>query len=387
MRLGVCGPIDTRALVPYLGAGVERMPAGMGGTPVNALVRAAVERGWQVTVFTLDGSVEQEYIVAGPRLKICIGPYRRRHRARDLFRAERRYLSCAIAREQPDVVHAHWTYEFALAALDSGCPALITAHDRPLRILRWDGSPYRLVRTAMAGMVAYRARWLTAVSDGVAAHLYRWFHTRAPIDVIPNGLEPEWFEERGAVAPAAGFTFLSVLSGWGPLKNASTLLEAFALVRASLPGTRLLLFGSGHGPGEEAERWAHARNLSAGVDFLGHLPRFELRRRMRCAHVLVHPSREESYSMPVAEAMASGVPVIAAHGSGGIAESLDGGQDALLTDCSSAVPLAAGMLELARNPDRRLELAQRARVAACAHFPIERVLASYEGLYRRLRGA
>lgn len=381
MILGICGPVDTRPLAQYLDAGGPGMPAGLGGTPVVALVRAAIEAGRRVIVFSLDPSIAEERIATGPRLKICMGPFRRRHRSRDLFRAERRYLAEAIARERPDTVHTHWTYEFALGALASGVPAVVTAHDCPLRILRWDRSPYRIVRALMAGIVARRARRLTAVSEAVAEHFRRYFHWRGVLPVIPNAIEPEWFEGVGCPPPGPGFLFAGVLDGWGTLKNGRALLGAFAMARRSLPGAHLLLFGHGHGPGEEAEAWARRRDLAAGVQFLGHVTSSELRERIRHTGALVHPSREESFSMVVAEAMAGGIPVVAARGSGSVAETLEGGRWALLVDCSSPEALARGMLRLARDPALRTRLADGARAAAARELSLPRVWEAYNHVY------
>lgn len=384
MTVGICAPVDTRPLARYVDAGADALPAGIGGTPITALVRAAVECGWRVMVFSLDASISEERIAAGPQLKICMGPYRPKHRARDLFAAERSYLAGAIQREKPDVLHAHWTYEFALGALATGRPSLITAHDCPFRVLRWDHSPYRIVRTCMAAMVARRARRLTAVSDAVAAHYRRFLQWRGAIPIIPNGLEPEWFDSSRDPAAPGGFTFLAVLQGWGPLKNGRRLLEAFALVRRDLPDARLVLAGHGHGPGEEAETWAQRHGVAAGVEFAGQIERSQLRRRMGEAGVLVHPSREESYSMVVAEAMACGLPVIAGRTAGSIAASLDGGHDAVLVDENSPSQLASSMLRLAYHPELRAGLAARARSAAAREFPVARVWAAYAGLYAHL---
>jgi hypothetical protein len=55
----------------------------MGGTPVVDLARAALDRGWRVCLFSLDEEIREELIFKGPRLKICMGPFRPRHRARD----------------------------------------------------------------------------------------------------------------------------------------------------------------------------------------------------------------------------------------------------------------------------------------------------------------
>ena len=380
MKLGICGPIGTALLEEYLHASSTILPPGLGGTPVVSLVQSAVERGWEVIVFSLCPSLDKPFEIRGPRLKLVLGPYRSQGRARDFFRAERDFLAGAIRAEQPDVVHAHWTYEFALGALDSGVPAVITAHDRPLRVLRWDRTPYRAVRTVMAAMVARRATLLTAVSEPVANHFERYFRCRVRPRVIPNGLDRAWFcgEPIQASGPPV---FASILTGWGPLKNAATLLKAFAEVRGKLPASHLLLFGTGHGRGEAAERWAASRELSGGVEFRGQVTQDELRRALRGAHALVHPSREESYSMTVAEAMALGVPVIASRGAGTIADSLEGGGCAVLTNGASPSAMAGDMIRLASSAALRAELAGRAREAA-GMFHADRVLGEYAGAYR-----
>lgn len=383
VHLGVCGPIETAPLAAYLDRGSEALPPGMGGTPVVALVRAALQKGWKVTVFSLDPSLREERIAAGSQLKLYLGPYRPCHNARDLFLAERRYLSSAIAREKPDVVHGHWTYEFALGVLDSGLPAVITAHDRPFRVLRWNFTPYRIMKTVVAGIVARRAKCLTAVSAPVATHLERYFHPRGPVHVIPNCLAEEWFAGTpSGVRRGSSFTFVAALTGWGPLKNGRVLLEAFARIRTSLDGARLLLFGNGHGPGEDAEAWAVRRNLDRGVEFVGQVSQSRLREAMRSADILVHPSREESLSMVIAEAMASGLPVIAIRGSGGIHDTLADGHAVLLSGGSSAAELAADMLRLAQDPTLRDRLARAAQEAARRCFAPAEVLEAYAGLYR-----
>jgi glycosyltransferase involved in cell wall biosynthesis len=387
VNLAICAPVDPRPLAAYLDSTAGGIPTGLGGASVVALTRAALQAGWKVTLFSLDPGVLEETVLSGPRLKICLCPFRARGRARDLFRVEREFLTRAIRRECPELLHAHWTYEFALAALDSGTPTLVTAHDRPLRILRWDHSPYRCMRTWMAAQVAHRARWMTAVSGGVADHFRRYFGCRAPMPVIPNGLDDSWFEAAPPPAREAGFIFAAVLTGWGPLKNGRALLHAFRLIRESLPECRLHLFGDDNGPGEAAELWAKRRQLTDGVVFWGQMEQHELRQRLRAADVLVHPSLEESYSMVTAEAMALGIPVIASRGSGGIAETLDGGSHAVLTDATRPQSLAQAMLRLARSPELRGELASGAQAAVRSQFPIRNVLESYAHLYRALGAA
>lgn len=372
-ELVLCGPAQVEPLRQWLTARSPELPRGLGGTPVVDLARAALEAGRSVRIFTLDPAVSDEVVLNGPRLTIFVGPFRERHRARDLFRAERAYLSAAIARERPAVVHAHWTYEFALGAMESGVPTVVTAHDAPLRVLRLLPTPYRLMRAVMAFEVARQARFLTAVSHSLAEHFRRYFRCLAsPIRVIPNGLLDEWFPDR---CDAGGRVFASVLNGWGRLKNTSVLLSAFARVRQALPSSELLLFGAGHGAGEAAERWAQPRGLHAGVHFVGEVDRADLRRQLAArASVFVHPSREESFGMAIAEAMALGLPVVAGRAT---AEMLEGGECGVMADVESPAALAEAMLQLAGDAALRTRLSRTAAESARRRFGMSSVLVAY----------
>lgn len=382
-ELVLCGPIEMAPLRQWLHAPAGEIPRGLGGTPVVDLARAALESGRQVRIFTLDPTVATQVVLEGPRLQIFVGPFRERHRARDLFRAERAYLRSAIGRERPAVVHAHWTYEFALGAMESGVPTVVTAHDAPLRVLRLLPTPYRLMRTVMAFEVARQARFLTAVSLSVAAHFRRYFRYSAAIRVIPNGLLDEWFPGRRDTVRTGGCVFASALNGWGELKNGAAVLTAFAMVLRALPGSELLLFGVGHGEGEAAQAWARPMGLDVGVRFLGAVDRTTLRRELAGrADVFVHPSREESFGMTIAEAMALGLPVIAGRHGGAVAEMLEDGACGVLADVQSPAALAEEMLRLAGDADLRARLARAGVTSARRRFGMQDVLAAYTDAYR-----
>lgn len=386
--LALAGPVSLDALRDLIPppAWREDIPRDPGATVVPALARAFIARGNRVTLISYAIGLEQEIVINAGPLRLCIGPGRVRGRARDFFAAERKYLLAALAREQPALVHAHWTYEFAMAAQASSLPCLVTAHDAPLRILRHDPSPYRCMRTMMAYAVLHRAKRIVAVSRHVEQHVRRWVGYRGQCTVIPNGIEDRIFHARPPRAGSA-IVFASVLNGWGGVKNPITLLRAFAQIRKHLPQARLKMFGEGYGPDGPAASWASAHAVQSGVDFVGVLPHAELLDRLHTeADILVHPSLEESQSMAIAEAMACSIPVIGGIDSGAVPWTLDAGRAGLLTDVRSPRSLGEAMLGLACNPAQQQSLARSGFEYAMRQFSLQTVADRYAEIYTELCG-
>lgn len=387
--IGIAGPFTLEPFRPHLqysGA----LPQGLGGTPVVSLVQGLLARNRRVVVFTLDQLVSDEVVVEGPQLKICVGPYRPRHRARDLFAVERAYLHNAILRERPSLLHAHWTYEFALPALETEVPTLVTAHDAPLRILAFTPDPYRAARTLMAWEVAHRAKCMTAVSEHIARQFRRHLGYRGSLEVIPNAVSQYALDlgKRRQRRGHGGDVFATVLTGWSAVKNGDTALRAFALVRQALPQARLQMYGYDYGPGEQAEIWARRHGCSDGITFCGMLAHEQLLASLASGtDVLVHPAREEAFCMAVAEAMALGIPVIGGARSGAIPELLEHGHTGLLADVSCERALAQAMLRLAGDQHLAVGLGAAACECARLRYAPETSTAAYEQIYQQLAPA
>lgn len=383
--IGIAGPLNLHSLQDYINLTANALPDGLDGTVLPPLIVEYLKRGYRTVVFTLDQKITEPLTFKGDLLKIIVCPSRKNRRARDFFALERRFLLESMREEKVDIIHAHWTYEFALAALESGIPTLVTAHDAPLNILKLYPDIYRLIRLLMAIKTFQKAQFLTAVSPYVAAHIKKYFLYKKPITVIPNAIPEGFFESEnpGAKESQEKIVFCSIMNGWGKHKNGQVLLKAFNMVRRKFSNTEMLIFGSGHGPGEDAEKWAKVMGLHTGVRFLGKIPYSDLMSVLvKDVDVLVHPSLEESFGMIFLEAMARAIPVIGGIHSGGVPYVLGNGEGGILVDVHSPSEIATAMSNFVKDPNFRMKMGQKGKIYAKKHFSLNKILDQYEALYK-----
>ena len=385
--LGMSGPINVADFREFIDPTQWRddLPKGQGGTPVNLLCRELLKRGQKLVVFSCDAAVKDEIVLQGANVRICLGPKGMRP-ARNFFKVEREYLRQAIAREKPDVIHAQWTYEYAMPVQHSRIPHIVTAHDAPLSCLRHNFIPYRIARTIMAYKVISRAERIVSVSPYVDQHLRRYMLYRGGTEVIPNGMPEHVFVTSVARDTAdRPLTFATILVGWGAHKNGHVAIEAFAKLRCEFPGARLLMFGAGHGEHEAAGHWGRERGLSDGIEFVGQMSYGALMARVGSeVDVLVHPSLVEAQPMALIEAMVRGIPVIGGESSGGVKWTLGDGRAGRLVDVRSSDAVAKAMLEFASDPDLRRGYAERALSLARERFHIASVADAWQLVYDQL---
>jgi glycosyltransferase involved in cell wall biosynthesis len=142
-------------------------------------------------------------------------------------------------------------------------------------------------------------------------------------------------------------------------KNLHGLLEALALVRSQRPGIRLRIAGEAIDGDYAARlhRLVAERDLGAHVEFLGRRSKEELiTLYQRCA-IFVFPSTEESFGMPLVEAMACGAPIIASRSA---ATPEIAGDAALLCDAGSPAALSHAILAVLDEAPLREDLQRRA---------------------------
>ncbi len=184
-------------------------------------------------------------------------------------------------------------------------------------------------------------------------------------------------EVRWSLAPEDSFIFLHV-GRMAPEKSVDRIVAAFARCRARL-GSRVTLVLAGDGP----SRVEMARSAPTGVLFLGYLDRIkELPALYASADAFVFASETETLGLVVLEAMASGLPVVAAP-AGGVADHLRHGVNGLAYRPGDVGQMADFMIELATGSNLRASLAAGARRTA-AELSWERELDRLDSGYREV---
>jgi len=398
MHIGIAGPIATRDALSLLDGRSSQLPGGCEGAPLLVTIIAELlRRGHRVSAFTLSsdlpGRADAHTVARGAGFELHYMPSRPRAwppngrrpgRAMDLYAFERRGLRDAIEAVRPDVIHAHWTYEFAWAALGTGIPHVVTCHDSPVVVARFERDfrhgAYRWLRAGIAWHVLRRARRVTTVSPYMVDQVQSL--CRVPIAVIPNPIADSGLLAAPASQPTRTRVMM-VFNGWGPRKNVAAGLRAFALLRRRLPAAELHLYGQDTQEGGIAARWWRDQGESGGVVFHGVVSHGDVLAAMAASDLMLHPAVEESFGAVLAEAMAAGLPVVAGRRSGAVPWVV--GDAGALVDVTDPHAMADAMAALLGDPTAVAAMALRGRQRVRDCFSVGAVAAQYEREYEAAR--
>ena len=391
MNIGIAGPSSWSELAPWI-------PSNMSLPPISTfpligrLASLLREKGHNITVFTTSTEVSSPQLIQGDQMKVWITPMRQKRAAYNFYANEVAFLSEAMRSSDCEIIHAHWCYEFASAALNSGVPSLITSHDNPNeehRFSLWTRAyPFWFLRCFLGRRILCRAPFVTAVSPYVQDNIHKFTGRHTHVRVIPNGIQQALFAEgrsRLDTLPIkrSNFTIASVLEGFGKRKNARAALKGFSLFRSQFPQSLYVLFGGDYQQEGPAHNWARDNGLDAGVLFRGRQSQSVFHPFLLAqVDVLLHPSLLESHPMAIIEAMALGIPVIGGIDSGGVPFTLNHGEAGLLVDVRSPEAIAKALIKAYQDPYTALSFAKKAWIFAKENFTeeimVDRYLMAYE---------
>jgi len=286
-----------------------------------------------------------------------------------------RALRRTVLAHRPDVVLSFIDQMnvLSLCALSGALPVVVSERVDPSRHqIGWLWAGLRRLTYALAKAIVVQTR---ETADFFPVRL------RRRCVVIPNAVLPP--EARGQAGPQEPRLPAPCVVGLGRLhaqKGFDLLLKAFARGKAAHPGWELRIFGEGPQRGE-----LEALCASLGLDPAEVLPGAESRTAsiLSQAGIFVLSSRFEGFPNALCQAMAHGVPVIAADCPAGPGEIVRHGVDGLLVPPEDVPALALALEGLMGNGERRADLGRRGREILTRFHP-DGVLAAWEAL---LQGA
>jgi glycosyltransferase involved in cell wall biosynthesis len=378
MIIGIAGPMTLSLLdCPF---DKRSFPKGYPFPMTSFLINGILKRGYKVRVYTTSEGIKEPVIYDSDKLTICIGR-REPHAARDFFKSERKDLVSLMNGYKADIINALWTYEFAMAALTTRLPSVITMHDHALTIFKYKTDPHRFMRLCMNSYVLHSAKHLLVNSQYLYNTLSRSIKEKARI--IPNFYSESVESQFDSMREKQNF-IVTIANGYGKRKNIDTAIKAFALIRNNQKDIEYYLLGDDMEQEGPAYEYARKNNLLDGIRFLGHQPFNVVLNYISKSKVMLHPAREESFGMSVLEAMVLGTAVVGGRESGYIPFLLDHGNAGCLCDVNNHKDIAEKVLSLLHNDTLRTETENNARRFAKDHYSEKVIVPQYISTYENI---
>ncbi len=360
MKIAIVSPSDKSFISDLLPSeNFEKLPIGYPGAVfIGTIIKELLAQGHTVIAITTSAAINNNYnvtsyinnnftwIVVPSRPKSFRMNGNKLGRIVDFYLREIKEITKVLKTISPDIVHAHWSYEFAAAAVKSGYPFLVTVHDNPFEILRFTKHPYRLAKLLMSEYILRKTKYATTVSP----YLFPYLEKRSKeVRVIPNPTPIRIKEEevrdliRNRIETKNTPKIIMVNNGWGKLKNGKTGVIAFSKFLKIYPQSELHLYGNGTeigGIGEIEVKSLGVKN----VHFHGAVSNLELMKAFKSCHLLIHPSLEESFGVVLIEAMSMGLPTIGGEESGAVPWVIN--NKTLLVDVKNGTKLSSKMKEI-----------------------------------------
>ena len=220
---------------------------------------------------------------------------------------EKLFLKYVAINGKPDVLHAQVTvpagYAACVVGKKYGIPVIVTEHHGDFDYF-FHGKEEEYIR-----FVGKHAAKITYVSSYMGDIFRKELGVQG--QVLPNVVDCSRFSAPKAVDPNGPLQLVSVCAlriG----KQIHIAAEALKILRESgrLPTSfRYTVVGDGE-MADTFKKWVAEMGMSDCVDFVGTKTQAEIAQILSRSHMLLIPSRRESFGIPAIEALAAGVPVI-----------------------------------------------------------------------------
>ncbi len=200
------------------------------------------------------------------------------------------------------------------------------------------------------------------------------------VPLLPNFVDFRAVRQRAPQAESREAMKVIFTGALVELKGIYTVVEAAALV----PGARFQLVGDGPPESREALlRRIRDRGLQERVEVLGPVASKEVPAMLRDSDAFIFPTWTEGFPNSVAEAMAIGLPVVAAP-VGAIPEMIDAGEGGYLAAHDDVEGYAEALSRLRDDPSLRERMGEHNRRKALREYDYDTVVEELCNVYGRI---
>lgn len=306
--------------------------------------------------------------------------------------ASRKMLKTLHSANPYDVIHSQSIGGFGILHLakESRIPVVSTCHGTPISDTKTHLITHRLRSKPLgvAGTLMYlphhysvyqSSRSVIAVSSQIRDHLVRFrFVSPEAVSVIPNGTDTDIFTpelDSGWVRNALSIGEKRMVLFIGRIVEEKGVQYAIrALPRVIKEVGDVVLVVVGRGPFlSQLEELTNSLDVSENIIFAGFVSEEELPFYYASSDVLVFPTTHvEGFPLVLAEALASGLPIISSN-IGGTPAAISHGETGFLFEPRDVGGLSSFLITLLSDDGLRKEMAEKSRNTSLSRFSAERM--------------
>jgi len=294
-----------------------------------------------------------------------------------------RRLADLLRQEHIQLLHTHLVRSDIcgrIAGRMARIPVISTIHNME-RHFKGGGVSNAIVRLLDRKTMGYSGI-ITTVSQALRDYIHEAYGLPFErILCIPNGIDPLGPPDpsitRASLGLGGGIPLIGTVARLDEQKGVDLLIEATHIIINK--GVRMGLLIVGDGPmRDELILRARRKGLAEEIRFVGF--QRNVQDYLSLLDIFVLPSRWEGFGISIVEAMAAGLPVVAA-GVGGIPEIVEDGRTGFLIERDNIHALADRILYLLKNPSAREEMGERGRERYTSLYTASIMSRRYQEVY------